>query len=58
MRIEKAGTGEIHTTESATDCVKESLEDFNRWAREIGHYHATEAVTRYRKMIKGDQDDL
>lgn len=34
------------------------LDDFYEWAKKIGHYHATEAVMRYRKMIKGDEDEL
>jgi hypothetical protein len=29
----------------------ELLEDFYQWAKKVGHYHAYEAVDRYRKSI-------
>ncbi len=32
--------------------MEESLEEFYQWAKRIGHYHATEAVERYRNVIK------
>lgn len=33
-----------------------TLESFYAWAKGIGHYHATEAVERYRKVIKEMED--
>ncbi len=36
--------------------TEESLEEFYQWAKRIGHYHATEAVERYRKVIKETKD--
>jgi len=47
MMVEKAGTSgsEGHYVEPI-----DSLEEFYQWAKKIGHYHATDAVERYRKM--------
>lgn len=38
--------------------TEESLEEFYQWAKGIGHYSATEAVERYRNMLKDVEDEV
>lgn len=36
---------------------KASLEGFYQWTVQLGHYSATEAVERYRKMMREKESD-
>jgi hypothetical protein len=55
--VEQAATSETHTTEPEEACDSNPLDDFYQWAKRVGHYHATEAIERYRTMLESKNAD-